>query len=205
VNGYYIHKEPVLDRKKAVFGYRLYFRQAGTGPTWPVVTIDQGVIEAVALGGGFEKLVGVKPAFLDVDLAMTDLDALRAFPNGSVFQVTERDGLDKDVIVKSGVLRKQNYRIAVDHSGRTMALLPLHQAADFVRVNALSLDADQLSATVALFDKLPIKLAVYNVSENGAFEHFEKLGVELFEGPFFIQPLKLFLRLRRFLCSCQTI
>jgi c-di-GMP-related signal transduction protein len=191
MNGYFVHKEPVLDRRKHVFGYRLYFRnarQAESGPRWPVVPVDGQVIGAMTQGGGFEKLIGIKRALLDVGLGMLELETLRTLPAGSVLQVTERDGLDKDVILKSTVLKKQDYYIAVSHSGQGMGILPLHQVADFVQVDAFSFDPDQLSLAIALFQKLPIKLAAYNVQDNAAFERFEKLGFVLFEGPFFIQP-----------------
>jgi c-di-GMP-related signal transduction protein len=191
MNGYFMHKEPVLDRKKDIFGYRLYFRNARPAesvPQWPVVPVDGQVIEAMAQEGGIEKLIGNKRGFLDVDMTMLDLDTLRTLPMGSVFQVTERDGLDKDVIIKSTMLKKQNYGIAVGHSGQGMGILPLHQVADFVRIDALSFAPDHLSLIVSLFQKLPIKFAAYNVQDNAVYEYCEKLGFELFEGPFFIQP-----------------
>jgi c-di-GMP-related signal transduction protein len=191
MNGYFVHKEPVLNRKKDVFGYRLYFRnarQAESNPRWPVVPVDGQVIGAITQGGGFERLIGTKRAVLDVSLGMLELDILRTLPVGSVLQVTERDGLDKDVILKSTVLKKQNYYVAMSHSGRGICILPLHHVADFVWVDALSFDPEQLSLAITLFQKLPIKLSAYNVQDSAAFERFEKLGFELFEGPFFIQP-----------------
>jgi c-di-GMP-related signal transduction protein len=191
MNGYNIHKEPILDRKKGVFGYRLYFRSARqeeSGPKWPVIPVDGQLVAAMRQGGGFEKLTGPKRAFVDVELGMLELDTLRTLPAGSVFQVTERDGLDKDVIIKSGVLKKLNYQIAVGHSGHTMSVLPLHQVADFVLVDALSLDADQLSLAVSMFQRLPVRLAAHKVQDAAAYERCVKLGFELFEGPFFVQP-----------------
>ncbi len=191
MNGYFIHKEPVLDRKKGVFGHQLYFRSSGqaeSGPKWPIVPVDRRVIEAVAQGGGFERLTGAQPAFVETNLAMLELETLRTLPKGSVFQVSEKDGLDKDVIIKSAVLRKQSYQIAVSHAGQGMAVSPLHQTADFVRLNALDFDAGQLSLATAMFQKLPVKLAAYNVQDGAAYELYDKAGFELFEGPFFVRP-----------------
>jgi c-di-GMP-related signal transduction protein len=191
MNGYYIHKDPILDRRKSIIGYQLYFREAiraENGLKWPVLPVDGRVIEAVAQGGGLEKLTGSKSAFFDANLGMLDLDILRTLPKGTVLQVTERDGLDKDVIIKSGVLRKQGYRIAVAHSGNGMGILPLYQSADLVRIDSLSFDPNQLSQVVAMFQKLPVKLAAYNVQDRAAHDYCEQLGFELFEGPFFIQP-----------------
>jgi c-di-GMP-related signal transduction protein len=191
MNGYYIHKEPVLDRKKGVFGCRLYFRSASpaeSGEKWPFVPVDGPLIEAMLQGGGFEKLTGNAPAFVDAEFGMLDLDVLRSLPKGSVFQISERDGLDKDVLVKAAVLRKQNYQIAVGHSGRAMGLLPLHQTADFVRMDVSPFDEGQVALKMALFQKLPLKFAAYNVTDSTVYDQCERLGFELFEGPFFVRP-----------------
>jgi len=191
MNGYYIHKEPVLDRKKGVFGYRLYFRSASpaeTGEKWPVIPVDGPLIEAMMQGGGFERLTGNAAAFVDADLNMLDLDVLQSVPKGSVFQVSEKDGLDKDVIIKAAMLRKQNYRIAVAHAGRPMGLLPLHQTTDFVRIDVCPYEENQVASTIALFQKLPLKFAAYNVENSTVYDQCEKLGCELFEGPFFVRP-----------------
>jgi c-di-GMP-related signal transduction protein len=191
MNGYFIHKEPVLDRKKGVFGHQLYFRssrEAETDPKWPVVPMDAQVIEAVAQGGGFERLTGPKPPFVETNLAMVELEILRTLPKGSVFQINERDGLDKDVVVKSGLLKKQNYQIVVTHTGQGVGVSPLHQTADFVRLNVLEFDQDQLSRIAAMYQKSPMRLAAYNVRDGAVFELCEKSGFELFEGPFFVRP-----------------
>lgn len=190
MNGYYIHKEPVLDKKKTVFGYRLYFRSASpadSGEKWPVVSVDGPLIEAVLQGGVFEKLTGNTPAFVNAELGMLDLEVLRSLPKGSVFQISEKDGLDKDVIIKAAVLRKQNYQIAITHSPEG-GILPLHQAADYVGIDVSSFDAAQVASTLALFQKLPLKFSAYNVQDATVYSQCEQMGFELFEGPFFVRP-----------------
>jgi len=55
MNGYYIHKEPVLDRKKSVFSYELFFRKAKgaeSDPQWLAVPVEGELISAVLQGGG---------------------------------------------------------------------------------------------------------------------------------------------------------
>jgi EAL and modified HD-GYP domain-containing signal transduction protein len=150
--------------------------------------MDGPMIEAVLQGGGFEKLAGNVPAFIDVDLNMLDLDVLRSLPKGSFFQVSERDGLDKDVIVKAAVLRKQDYQIVVAQSAQGTGLLPLHQAADYVRMDISLLNEDQIALMAALFQRVPLKLYACNVQDSTVYSQCEKMGFELFEGPFFVRP-----------------
>jgi len=162
----------------------------------------------VAQGGGFEKLTGTKGAFLDADLGMIDLDVLRTLPKGSVFQVTEREGLDKDVIIKSGVLRKQNYQIAGGTFGARNGCFYPFISGRFRADRCVLPRPDQLVSTAALFEKLPVKLAAFNVQDVGVFDRCEKLGFELSRVRFLSDPRKgprRFPRRRLFSCNSQTI
>jgi c-di-GMP-related signal transduction protein len=76
----------------------------------------------------------------------------------------------------------------VTHTGLGVGVSPLHQTADFVRLNVLEFDQDQLSRMAAMYQKSPMRLAAYNVRDGAVFELCEKSGFELFEGPFFVRP-----------------
>ena len=104
---YYIHKEPVLDRKKCLFGNELSFRKgysSATGPKWSPLSVDGDVVDAVSSEGGFERLTGSKRAFLNLNVAAVNGEMLALLPKNSVFQVPERDTLDKEVLLRAAML-----------------------------------------------------------------------------------------------------
>ena len=106
---YYVHKEPVLDRKRCLFGNELSFRRGPSnesGPKWPALSVDEDVVGAVSSEGGFERLTGSKRAFLNLNVAAVKGEMLALLPRNSVFQVPERDALDKEVLLRAAMLKK---------------------------------------------------------------------------------------------------
>lgn len=194
MNGYYIHKEPVLDQKAMVQGYEIVFRQAGPsqpGRTWATMPLDREVIDAVSAVGGFEKLTGSKQAFVSVATQALEPDALKLLPGKSVVQVSEKEAADKDVYLRScGLKKQQAYQIGVDFTLPGVGLLPLHEAADFVRMDILSATPEEIGASVGFFKQRPSKLIASNVRDWGLFALGKKLGFDLFQGPFYIEPSK---------------
>ncbi len=186
VSTYYIHKEPVLDAKRCLFGHELSFRRDASiqgGPKWPVVSVDEDVVAAVSSGGGFKRLTGKTRTFLTLDVRVMKGDLLALLPKESVFQVPEKDASDNEVLLKAAMLKKQAHRIAVDYTPSWRGLSPLHRIADFVRID-VSPSADAVAATVALFKGLPTGLIAGRVGNRESFIRHRSLGFELFQGPF---------------------
>jgi EAL and modified HD-GYP domain-containing signal transduction protein len=189
MKGYYIHKEPVLDTKRTLFGNELSFRKARSpqgGPKFPALSVDEDVVGAVSSGGGFERLTGNKRVFLDLGADLMQGDMFALLPKNSIFRISERDALDKEVLLKAAMLKKQGYQIAIDYSGAGWGLLPLHRAADFVRLYPSALPPDEVAPTVALFRKFPLRLIAGDVEDGEGFLRCRDLGFDLFQGPFFM-------------------
>ena len=187
---YYVHKEPVLDRKRCLFGNELSFRRGPSDeglPKWPALSVDEDVVGAVSSEGGFERLTGSKRAFLNLNVAAVSGEMLALLPKNSVFQVPERDALDKEVLLRAAMLKRQAYQIAVDYTPSGRGLTPLHRIADFVRIGSSSFLSEQVAPIVALFKGLPAKLIAGCVQDGESFARYCDLGFELFQGPFFMR------------------
>ena len=192
MKGYHIHKEPVLDQKAMVQGYEIVFSRAN--PPEPDRTraakpLDREVIDAVSEEGGFEKLTGNKQIFVSVAGQALEWDTMKLLPGRSVVQVSEIEAADKDVFLRSCGLKKQHaYQIGVTYTLPCHGLLPLHEAADFVRMDTLSAPPEEIASCVALFRQRPSKLIASNVRDWGLFKSGKKLGFDLFQGPFYLEP-----------------
>ena len=155
-----------------------------SGPKWPALSVDEDVAGAISTEIGFERLTGNKRTFLNLDVGGMKGDMLALLPKNSVFQVQERDALDKEILLKAAALKKQAYQIAIDYTPSGRGLSPFHRIADFVRINASSPCADQVAPTVALFEGLPARLIAGCVEDGESFIRYRDLGFELFQGPF---------------------
>jgi len=185
---YYIHKEPVFDKKRCLFGNEFSFRRHASegGLRWPALSVDEHVAGDVSSEGGFERLTGSRRAFLTLDVAAMKGNALALLPRNSVFRIPERDALDKEVVVGATLLKRQAYQIAVDYAPSGRGLLPLHRIADFVRIKTSFLAADQVAPAAALFKGLPAKLIAGSVEDGESFAVCRDLGFELFQGSFVV-------------------
>ena len=185
---YYVHKEPVFDKKRCLFGNEFSFRRHASdgGLRWPALSVDEHVAGDVSSEGGFERLTGSRRAFLTLDVAAMKGDTLSLLPRNSVFQIPERDALDKEIVLSATLLKRQTYQVAVDYTPSGRGLSPLHRVADFVRMNASSFSLDQVASAVALFKGLPARLIAGSVEDGESFGKCRDLGFELFQGPFFV-------------------
>ena len=187
---YYIHKEAILDRRRCLFGNELSFRRGPSiqpGLNFSPLSVDADVVGAVSSEGGFKRLTGNKPTFLNLDMGVTKGDMLALLPKNSVFQVSERDALDKEILLNAMMLKKQAYHVAIDYTPFGHDLSPLHRIADFVRINASSSSTDTLAPAVAFFKKLPTRLIAGCVDDEESFTRYRDLGFDLFQGPFLMK------------------
>ncbi len=191
MDGYFVHKEPIFDRKRSVFGQHIYFRDNASpqpGIEWAPARIDNGVIDAVTSKGGFETLFGNKQLFVDMNPEAMEVTTLGALPKGSVLKVSEKDAGDKDLFAKSSMLKKQAYRIGVDYTPAGPGFLPFHQVTDFVEIDVNDVPARELAGIVGLFKKLPLKLIATHVENAETFDAACAVGFDLFQGSFFMAP-----------------
>lgn len=191
MSAYYVHKEPVLDRKRCLFGNELSFRRgasAQSGSRWPVLNLNEDVVDAVSSDMGFERLTGSKRTFLNLDMAVLKAETLALLPKTTVFQIPEKDALDKEALLKAAMLKRQAYQLAIDYTPSGRGLLPLHKMADFVRINASPSSAGTVAPAVALFKGVPVRLIAGRVEDAESFSLYRELGFELFQGPFLIKP-----------------
>ena len=108
---YYVHKEPVFDKKRSFFGNefvpeaRIERKRRGVAST---ECGRRGWSELLSSEGGFESLGGEQTGFsLSLDVAAVKGPVLAFLPRDSIFQVPERDALDKDVVLGTATLKKE--------------------------------------------------------------------------------------------------
>jgi EAL and modified HD-GYP domain-containing signal transduction protein len=185
MNGYHLHRDPVLDEKKRLFGYEVTFRRAGT---LAASAVDADMLAAMAGNGEFTALCGSARSFLDIDPAVFAPDILRPLPEKVIPLIQERDGLDKDVFLNACAVKKEGRDICIAFTPPGRGPLPLHQAAGFVCLDVRSVPPEELEALAAPFRCLRLKLRATGVHDRKTFDRCQKCGFSLYQGIFFIEP-----------------
>jgi c-di-GMP-related signal transduction protein len=189
--GYYVHKEPILSSNGRTYGNELIFRKARDTSLvgkWPAIRVDEDVICALT-PTGFERLTGSTRVFLNVHADTFRSDVLGSLPKHCVFQVSERDGLDKEILLKSAVLKRQGYQIAAEESSIGRGVLPFYQVADFVRIDTLPANGELFASRIAVLEGLPLRRIATRVQSRQAFKECRDCGFDLFQGAFLVDPL----------------
>lgn len=189
--GYYAHKEPILSSNGRTYAHEVIFRKArdpNSAGRWPAIRVDEDVIGALT-PAGFERLSGKTRVFLNVHADTFRSDVLSSLPKHCVFQVSERDGLDKEILLKSAVLRKQGYQIAAEESSIGRGVLPFYQIADFARVDTLPANGELIASKIAVLEGLPLRRIATRVQSRQAFQEYRDRGFDLFQGAFLVDPV----------------
>jgi c-di-GMP-related signal transduction protein len=184
MRSYFVHKEPVLESNRRVFGQELIFRRTepDSHGAWPPARVDKEVVRTVT-SDGFPLLAG-KRIFISVAADAVRMGSLSSLPRNCIFQVSGEDWLDKEVLLGSAVLRKKGYQVGAER-GR---LSTFHQVADFVRIDTHGVDPANLAAALTHFKGLPARKIATNVATAQAFRDCRDLGFDLFQGSFFMDP-----------------
>jgi c-di-GMP-related signal transduction protein len=185
---YFIHKEPILNRRKAVYGQELIFRRPSTNSPqngWADMRLTEGIM-SITPPETFEKLAANKHIFLSLDPASLEQNIDHHIPRRSVLQFAETHITDKLVAFRAETLKKIGYQLAVDYSTTVKGPMPLRQAFDIVRIDATESSIDIIASTVNAFKDASFKVMITNVPDLDTFNELAGLDIDLFQGPFFL-------------------
>jgi c-di-GMP-related signal transduction protein len=186
---YFVHKEPVLNRRKAVYGQELCFRKPTTDigdSEWNDVRIDGEIVETIGPIDGFERLTANRHSFLNVDLAGLEHNIEHGLPRRSVLQLAESEASDKGLVFRSTALKKLGFQLATDYSILAGGPLPSHQVFDIIRLDVSAAPKDGLVRVVSALKNASFKLLATGVTGGTILEECRELDFDLFQGPFFL-------------------
>lgn len=192
----YLARQPIFDRRCAVFGYELLYRDAESANTAEFQDGDLAtrrlLSDAITLFG-LPSLTNSKPAFVNFTGSLILNDFVRlAKPDEVVVEILEDVKITRKLIKKIEQLKGAGYSFAMDdYAGdeRYDALLPL---ADIVKVDFLLTDErEQERIAARLAQYRDCKLLAEKVETQEDFKRAKSLGYALFQGYFFEKPVTL--------------
>jgi len=138
---------------------------------------------------GLDKLVGQRPAFINVtrDFLLSDYTVVIP-PRRAVLEILEDVEIDGRLIRAVRRLRALGYQIALDDFIYHRHMQPLVELADIIKIDLLQLDDTQVAQHVERLRPYPLKLLAEKVETREQFRRCSGLGFEYFQGYFLCRP-----------------
>lgn len=188
----HVARQPILDARQQVFGYELLYRAAAADQACVQEngSVSARVIGDALLGIGFETLTDGRRAFINLDMQTLLADASGLLdPEQVVLEILESVAVTPEVVAMCASLRERGYAIALDDfvpGSPAEALVPL---ARFVKLDVLTLGADQLQPTTKRLLAAGVTVVAEKVETAEVFERARTAGCSLFQGYYFCRPV----------------
>lgn len=186
-----IARQPIYDRKLAVAGYEVLYRNRRED----VADIDDSdaatlnVLANTFLEVGLEELLGGHPAFINCSRNfLVDENPLHLPVGKAVLEVTETIAPDPEVLQGIRNLVARGYQIALDNfclEPQNRALLEL---THYVKFDVVGAHRARILEDVKELRRLGIRLVAEKVETQEDFDLCKDLGFDLFQGFFLCRP-----------------
>jgi c-di-GMP-related signal transduction protein len=186
----YIARQPIFDRKNAIFGYELLFRQSNVNY---FIEMDDDVATAELIYNSFlvfgiDNITDGAMAFINFSKSLVASDFIELLPKDRiVVEILERDKATQATVDACRKFREMGYTLAVDDFILDEDNQPLLDLVDIVKVEfpAVSL-ADQ--ANLIRKYRKKVKFLAEKIETREEYASAVKLGYDLFQGYFFSKP-----------------
>jgi EAL and modified HD-GYP domain-containing signal transduction protein len=187
----YIARQPIYDRRLAVYGYELLYRADATNAAGEVdgeLATSQVLVNAL-MEIGLDALVGQGQAFIN----LTERYILAGLPEvltpeGVVLEVLENVLPHATLLEALAALKDRGYTIALDDFVYHDDKRPLLALADVIKVDLLAVAAPELEAQVQRLKAYGVQLLAEKVETQEEYERCKALGFDYFQGYFFSKP-----------------
>lgn len=190
--GFFAARQPILDKKKALFGYELLFRTS-LDNVFPDVDQEKAtskMIEGLQFDLGLDRISEGKLAFIN----FTQQSLLGGYPEllprkKVVIEILETATPTMSLYKSLERLHKKGYILALDDFVHEKAWIPFYDLIDIVKIDYLESTTEEIHRTIAAVKRYPnIKLLAEKVETNKEFKEALKLGFDYFQGYFFSRP-----------------
>ena len=188
---FYLARQPILDRKQALFGYELLFRSTAAGPA----NVDTAIaatasVIAHAAQLGLERVIGDALGFIHVDAEVIMSDIFVFMPREKVvLEIMDSLPVTPPVLARITELMHHGFRFAlgdvVRDSPDLQKLLPF---IDFIKLDLRDIAAADVARLAALFKQGKKKLLAEKVETRDDYTACLGLGFDYFQGFYFATP-----------------
>jgi len=193
MGGFFLGRQPILDRNHNLVAFELLFRQEETEETANITNdlfASANVIVNAYGQFGIQNVLGQQRGFINAnpDLIMSDIISLLPCKH-VVLELREPTSITPEFMQRCNELKQKGYQFALDNviamNSRVEQLLPI---VSVVKVNILALEKTQLAEIVAELNRWPVLLLALKVEDREQETRCMQLGFQMFQGYYFAKP-----------------
>lgn len=189
-----VGRQPILDRRRRVFGYELLFRPSDELDA-AEVSRDDATAHVIAdgmLSFGLDRLTHGRRAFIELSPSFLRHDVVKVLPTSVVLQVPCDAPLDGATIEACHRWKREGYALALSHFTPDESSADLLPVADFVKMDFLTANSRAAQAHIlAHAGPAASALIASRVEAVEVFNEAVREGFSHFQGYFFEKPSTL--------------
>ncbi len=185
-------RQPIFDRNMKLYGYELLYRQRSSDNKADFLCGDTAT--SLLLLNNYASLSQATehhrvPAFINItENLIKGTELLPMHPDQVVLEILE-DVIPDDTLINAiQRYKKQGFKIALDDYPFTPEFERLLQHADFIKVDVLAFELDQLAEKLEHLKNFDAQLLAEKVEDQATYVQCLKMGFHLFQGYFFQRP-----------------
>lgn len=191
-NQIFIGRQPIMDVKQNIVGYELLFRHSADADS---AVFEDGLkacsnVLVNTMGDmDVQWLLGDKLAFINVDEAMLMSEFIELMPpQRTVLEILRSVVAGEAVVERCKELSKLGYKIALDNPQLSAQLEPLTPLANFIKIDALSLNPQDARKLFQKYASPNIQMVAEKIETLEQFEAYKEIGFRRFQGFYFARP-----------------
>ncbi|WP_373739542.1 EAL and HDOD domain-containing protein [Jeotgalibaca porci] len=189
----YIARQPIFDRKLAVFGYELLYRRSMNNfyEGWDDTQATAELINNAFLTMHFSELTEGTRAFINFSDDMLIDEIPRLLPSETVFvEILETVEVTDELLEAIKRLRKSGYTIVLDDFVFSQRHLPLVDVADMIKIEFNKMNTAVQKLILKKY-RHKIKFIAEKVETREEFQDAMDMGYDYFQGYFFSKPMMI--------------
>jgi len=193
MEGFFLGRQPILDRNQNLVAFELLFRQEETDEKATVIndlSASANVIINAYCQLGIQNVLGKQRGFInaDPDLVMSDIISLLPAKH-VVLEIKETALITAEFMQRCNELKQKGYQFALDNivamNTKVEQLLPL---VSVVKVDVLAVEKKELAKLVTELNRWPVLLLALKVENREQEKYCMQLGFQMFQGFYFARP-----------------
>lgn len=193
MEGFFLSRQPILDRNQNLVAFELLFRHEETEEiASDANSLSSAANVIVSAYGqlGIQNVLGRLRGFINVDPDLIMSDVISLLPSKHVvLELKASASMTEEFTQRCSELKQKGYQFALDNivaiNSTVEQLLPI---VSVVKVDILALEQDELAALVTELNRWPVLLLALNVESHEQEACCMQLGFQMFQGYFFAKP-----------------
>ncbi|MDH5479425.1 MAG: EAL domain-containing protein [Nitrosomonas sp.] len=193
MEGVFLGRQPILDRKQNLVAFELLFRVNDDSEV-KEETNDLSSTANVIVNAygqlGVQNVLNEQRGFINIDAELLMSDVILLLPcKHVVLEIMSTVEITDELVLRCEELKEKGYQFALDEvTSINLETERLLSIVNIAKIDVLELEKDVLSKLVQELKRWPVLLVAVNVETHEQAEHCMELGFQMFQGYYFAKP-----------------